>query len=303
MKIQCDVCGGASATVFCCADEAALCDGCDRRVHHANKLAGKHRRFSLIDSPSSSPPPPSGKADPLCDVCKERRGFVFCQEDRAILCRDCDDPIHSANDLTMRHNRFLLTGVRLSTAPITPSPSSSSPESNSRSPGDEKVVGNTNSKNSTANAKQDKNLAAEGSSISEYLTKVCPGWHVEDLLIDGDDIVVGGFSKEKELTAFQRADPDGSSGSLNSAGATEFPKWAPLVPQLPPLPSEIPAIRNGSAGTVTVSSQWTGPKELSPSYDIGERVGRERWSVDDAVTVPQISLAPSSKRTRTPVCR
>lgn len=120
---------------------------------------------------------------------------MFCQEDRAILCRDCDDPIHSANDLTMRHNRFLLTGVRLSTAPITPSPSSSSPESNSRSPGDEKVVGNTNSKNSTANAKQDKNLAAEGSSISEYLTKVCPGWHVEDLLIDGDDIVVGGFSK------------------------------------------------------------------------------------------------------------
>lgn len=244
MKIQCDVCGGAAAaTVFCCADEAALCDGCDRRVHHANKLAGKHRRFSLIDSPSSSPPPPSGKAGPLCDVCKvgepagggsrsfavrsrlnflifgsdpagmhaiqlvclisqERRGFVFCQEDRAILCRDCDDPIHSANDLTMKHNRFLLTGVRLSAAPIAPSPSSSSSESNSRSPGDEKVAGNTNSsKSSAANTKQDKNLApAEGSSISEYLTKVCPGWHVEDLLVDdGDDIVVGGFSTVHHL--------------------------------------------------------------------------------------------------------
>lgn len=118
---------------------------------------------------------------------------MFCQEDRAILCRDCDDPIHSANDLTMKHSRFLLTGVRLSAAPITPSSSSSS--SNSRSPGDEKVAGNTNSKSSTANAKQDKNLAVEGSSISEYLTKVCPGWHVEDLLIDGDDIVDGGFSK------------------------------------------------------------------------------------------------------------
>nr|CAD1821430.1 unnamed protein product [Ananas comosus var. bracteatus] len=234
MKIQCDVCGGAAATVFCCADEAALCDGCDRRVHHANKLAGKHRRFSLIDSPSSSPPrrpaKPTRSATCASLLSQERRGFVFCQEDRAILCRDCDDPIHSANDLTMRHNRFLLTGVRLSAAPITPSPSSSSSESNSRSLGDEKVLGNTNSKSSTANAKQDKNLAAEGSSISEYLTKVCPGWHVEDLLIDGDDIVVGGFSKEKELTAFQRADPDGSSGSLNSAGATEFPKWAPLVP-------------------------------------------------------------------------
>lgn len=109
--------------------------------------------------------------------------------------------------------------------------------------------------------------------------------------------------QEKELTAFQlRADLDGSSGSLNSAGATEFPKWAPLVPQLPPLPSEIPAIRNGGAGAVAVSSQWTGPKELSPSYGVEGRAGRERWSVDDAVTVPQIPLqAPSSKRTRTPV--
>ncbi|MCD7459087.1 hypothetical protein HAX54_040049 [Datura stramonium] len=46
MKIQCDVCNKKEASVFCVADEAALCDSCDHRVHHANKLAGKHQRFS-----------------------------------------------------------------------------------------------------------------------------------------------------------------------------------------------------------------------------------------------------------------
>ncbi|WVZ60097.1 hypothetical protein U9M48_010160 [Paspalum notatum var. saurae] len=71
MKVQCDVCAAEAASVFCCADEVALCDVCDRRVHRVNKLAGKHRRFSLLNlaPPSSSllgsaqqPQPP------LCDI-------------------------------------------------------------------------------------------------------------------------------------------------------------------------------------------------------------------------------------------
>ncbi|TKY75213.1 B-box zinc finger protein 21 [Spatholobus suberectus] len=106
MKIQCDVCNKHQASLFCTADEAALCDGCDHRVHHANKLASKHQRFSLV--------PPSAKHFPLCDVCQERRAFVFCQQDRAVLCKECDVPIHSANDLTKKHNRFLLTGIKFS---------------------------------------------------------------------------------------------------------------------------------------------------------------------------------------------
>lgn len=181
MKIQCDVCSKDEASVFCCADEAALCDACDRRVHHANKLARKHRRFSLSSAEQSQP---------LCDICKvnnylhfqysafiasedqfkwrqsrllqERRGFVFCQEDRAILCRDCDDPIHSANQLTMKHSRFLLTGARLSAAPS--SEKSINVEKSS-------VISSNNNESSS-------------SSISEYLTKTIPGYRVEDLLVD-----------------------------------------------------------------------------------------------------------------------
>ena len=70
MKIQCDVCNKDEASVFCTADEAALCDGCDHRVHHANKLASKHQRFSLIH-------PSSSKLSPLCDICQVFDSSVF----------------------------------------------------------------------------------------------------------------------------------------------------------------------------------------------------------------------------------
>lgn len=64
MKIWCDVCDKEEASVFCCADEAALCNGCDRHVHFANKLAGKHLRFPLTS--------PTFKDAPLCDICGVR---------------------------------------------------------------------------------------------------------------------------------------------------------------------------------------------------------------------------------------
>ncbi|KAG4146944.1 hypothetical protein ERO13_D05G191700v2 [Gossypium hirsutum] len=208
MKIQCDVCNKEEASVFCTADEAALCDACDHRVHHANKLASKHQRFSL-------PHPSSSKQIPLCDICQEKRAFLFCQQDRAILCRDCDVPIHAANEHTKKHNRFLLTGVKLSpTTAIYTSSSSSSvaslsnvghsvPEFKSQQSVKNSVSASTPILNSTSLAKSSSisttsaavtnnksggdNLLAsvEGgsaSSISEYLIETLPGWHVEDFL-------------------------------------------------------------------------------------------------------------------------
>ncbi|AQK45157.1 B-box zinc finger protein 20 isoform X3 [Zea mays] len=175
MKVQCDVCAAEAASVFCCADEAALCDACDDRVHRANKLAGKHRRFSLLHPCSSSAQKP-----PLCDICQERRGFLFCKEDRAILCRECDAPVHSANDMTRRHSRFLLTGVRLSSAPVDSADPSEGEEEeeqeNSSRPG--------NGESCSGGAGATTATASDGSSISEYLTKTLPGWHVEDFLVD-----------------------------------------------------------------------------------------------------------------------
>lgn len=104
MKIQCNVCEAAEATVLCCADEAALCWACDEKVHAANKLASKHQRVPLSTSSSQMP---------KCDICQESVGYFFCLEDRALLCRKCDVAIHTVNNLVSSHQRFLLTGVKV----------------------------------------------------------------------------------------------------------------------------------------------------------------------------------------------
>ncbi|XP_057788460.1 B-box zinc finger protein 20-like isoform X2 [Salvia miltiorrhiza] len=186
MKIQCDVCGKEAAAVFCTADEAALCQNCDNRVHNANKLASKHPRFSLLN--------PQLKESPRCDICQERQALLFCQEDRALLCRECDVPIHKANELTKKHNRFLLTGVKLSAAISSYQGATSSSGSQS---GIEfrTSVANANSNNANCSetssnpTRENESSLPTGeqasdstSSISEYLMETLPGWHVEDLM-------------------------------------------------------------------------------------------------------------------------
>nr|UTI93950.1 BBX transcription factor [Toona sinensis] len=120
MKIQCNVCEAAEATVLCCADEAALCWECDDKVHAANKLASKHQRVPLSSSSSQMP---------KCDICQETSGFFFCLQDRALLCRKCDVAIHTANTLVSAHQRFLLTGVKVGLESADPGVSSSSVKS------------------------------------------------------------------------------------------------------------------------------------------------------------------------------
>uniref|UniRef100_A0A0D9WDS0 B box-type domain-containing protein n=1 Tax=Leersia perrieri TaxID=77586 RepID=A0A0D9WDS0_9ORYZ len=150
MKVLCSACEAAEASVLCCADEAALCSRCDRDVHAANRLAGKHLRLPLLgpaaanssSSTAASPSPP-----PKCDICQvsawlflgcgfldlgldlgidfspaamaavvvlqECHAYFFCLEDRALLCRSCDVAVHTANAFVSAHRRFLLTGVRV----------------------------------------------------------------------------------------------------------------------------------------------------------------------------------------------
>lgn len=109
MKIQCDVCEKAPATLICCADEAALCAGCDVEVHAANKLASKHQRLLLESLPNKLP---------RCDICQEKPAFIFCVEDRALFCRDCDEPIHVPGSLSGDHQRYLATGIRVGLDPV-----------------------------------------------------------------------------------------------------------------------------------------------------------------------------------------
>lgn len=108
--------------MICCADEAALCARCDVEVHAANKLASKHQRLLLQQSLSNKLPP--------CDICQEKTAFIFCVEDRALFCRDCDEPIHSAGSLAANHQRFLATGIRVALS----SSSTQEPEKNQQEP-------------------------------------------------------------------------------------------------------------------------------------------------------------------------
>ncbi|KAJ4775303.1 B-box zinc finger family protein [Rhynchospora pubera] len=283
MKVQCDVCGHEEASIFCCADEAALCDACDHKVHRANKLAGKHRRFALVR-------PASGDDSPNCDVCQEKRGYIFCQEDRAILCKDCDEPIHSANELTSKHNRFLLVGARLSVQPLSSSSTNSPLSKESEEP--QAVAKDGNKKKELVKNNQEKaslvnghipvmkatpsvpmtTAACGGSSISEYLTKECPGWHVDDLFIDDAAAAVAAATM---------------TGNLEGSGF-DLPIW---VPQ----PTDF--ITTATETTLmNFQTPVMGPKVVGPAI----KSGRDCWS-DDLFTVPQISpreADPPSKRAR-----
>ncbi|KAF7810846.1 B-box zinc finger protein 20 isoform X1 [Senna tora] len=177
------------ASVFCAADEAALCHACDSTIHHANKLAGKHQRFSLHL--------PTSQDFPLCDICQEKRAYVFCKEDRAILCRECDLTIHSANEHTQKHNRFLLTGVKLSASSLDPSASSSSNYNNNNgSCGSNNTY--TNENLSCSNISDTEAVSVSTSSFSEYLIETIPGYCFEDLLIDASFPPPNGFCKNEE---------------------------------------------------------------------------------------------------------
>lgn len=70
MKIKCGGCDWEEAQVFCCADEAALCLRCDKKIHTANEFVSKHQRVSLSPTSSSSP-------RPKCDICQVRFSLVF----------------------------------------------------------------------------------------------------------------------------------------------------------------------------------------------------------------------------------
>lgn len=348
MKILCDVCGDGEASLFCCADEAVLCDACDRRVHHANKLAGKHRRFSLLR-------PDSPLLAPRCDVCQEKRAFLFCQEDRAILCKDCDASIHTANELTKKHSRFLLTGVKLSAEATTPavdadssggaatrvsSSSSSLPEESAASgpvaeDAKKKRVGqppppppataarHSDSCNSrsvisaekvpvvqgqgavdAAGSSDNCSSGTGGSSISDYLMKTLPGWHVEDLLdlpsyySSSIHTAAAASLSKTQLGSYDDFQPfleaDLEAGGFGAAG--NAPSWSvPQVPQVPPTPTTIVFDQGtGISGSnyLHQQSQLQYPNHQHPQH--------QRWNGDDAFAVPQIisQLPPSGKRAR-----
>ncbi|CAI9763762.1 unnamed protein product [Fraxinus pennsylvanica] len=324
MKIQCDVCDKDEASVFCMADEAALCAACDHRVHYANKLAGKHQRFSLLQ--------PSPKQFPVCDICQEKRAFLFCQQDRAILCRDCDIAIHKANEHTQKHNRFLLAGVKLSSTSALSSSSSTSTESSStivsdsvpniqsqtslnkpvsisvsssisetptnRPPFTAKTTTSVIGSDAGSPPPPDTNDKTGGniqiincstSSISEYLNTL-PGWHVEDFL---DCSSLGLFkTTENDVLSFLNADLESNQLSAFSRDNMGFG-----VPQAPHPSYYPPQIQSYSTSNMAFGA----PDGLKESKEISNiKSSREGSREDNSFAVPQINPSTAaSNRSRT----
>uniref|UniRef100_A0A7N0R9L8 B box-type domain-containing protein n=1 Tax=Kalanchoe fedtschenkoi TaxID=63787 RepID=A0A7N0R9L8_KALFE len=298
MKIQCDVCSSREASVFCSADEAALCSSCDHRVHHANKLASKHQRFSLVN--------PDKNDAPVCDICQEKRAFLFCQQDRAVLCKDCDFSIHSANEHTQKHSRFLLTGVKLSAyvsssaAAKTTASETSLTVSCDLVPDFKSQPLNKKSNSVSNQTLNPQSLAAEriaspsssggGESvtlrndvgISEYLIEMLPGWHVEDFL-DSTSALYGFSKGDDSMPTFNNT--NFQTSDLSSVPLQNAANWVPQAPQPPKQASHFAA------------SHLTG----NISFKDATNTKASRRLADEGFAVPQISpqlTNTSSKRSR-----
>ncbi|CAN7123356.1 unnamed protein product [Brassica rapa subsp. narinosa] len=290
MKIRCDVCDKEEALVFCTADEASLCGGCDHRVHHANKLASKHLRFSLLN------PSPSNNSSPICDICQEKKALLFCQEDRAILCKDCDSSIHSANEHVKKHDRFLLTGVKLSATSSVYKPTSESFSSSQDcyvpGPHSSKKPLSASQSNSSKIQLTSKivgdatvNQLGSTSTISEYLMDTLPGWHVEDFL--DSSLPPFGFSKS--------GGDDGVSLQSKNMGI-----WVPQIPQT--LPSSYTNKYFSQDNNKETSPEV---QMYAPIQNMKQQGQNKRWYDDGGFTVPQITTSsshptplPSNKRSR-----
>lgn len=51
-------------------------------------------------------------------ILQEKAAFIFCVEDRALFCRDCDEPIHLPGSLSGNHQRLLATGIQVALSSI-----------------------------------------------------------------------------------------------------------------------------------------------------------------------------------------
>ncbi|KAG6514772.1 zinc finger protein HD1-like [Zingiber officinale] len=95
MGRACDACRTAPSAVYCRADAAFLCGGCDARVHGANRVASRHERVWV------------------CEACEVAPAALACRADAAALCVACDAEVHSANPLARRHQRVPILPIPL----------------------------------------------------------------------------------------------------------------------------------------------------------------------------------------------
>mmetsp|Transcript_8364 Transcript_8364/g.11285 ORF Transcript_8364/g.11285 Transcript_8364/m.11285 type:complete len:274 (-) Transcript_8364:154-975(-) len=106
MQVLCSECKMAVASILCADEDSVLCLRCDDRANASNFENSNQRIRVQLHSEGIS-------RQPKCDICQNENAFVFCRDDRAVLCRRCDMSIHAPNTLAEKHDRFLLTGIKV----------------------------------------------------------------------------------------------------------------------------------------------------------------------------------------------
>ncbi|GAU15248.1 hypothetical protein TSUD_03150, partial [Trifolium subterraneum] len=218
-------------------------------------------------------------------VTTERRAFVLCKQDRAILCKDCDSSIHSVNELTEKHDRFFLTGIKLSTTNSSSSSSSTTTSTKPSSPISisKSILVPSSSSSSLidkSTAPSPKSVEDGGSTISQYLIETLPGWQVDDFL-DSSSVPF----------AFSKGDESFEENLDSFFPNTNLGIW---VPQAPP-----PSLYTSSQ--IMMGQSETTTKKGSNNNNNKNNMNKSRLRNDgnnNIFTVPQISPVYNPKRTR-----
>lgn len=167
---------------------------------------------------------------------QERRALVFCQQDRAILCRECDISIHETNEHTQKHNRFLLTGVKLSSTCFSYQTSSSSNGCDIDAPMDVKT-GSSNASCSKRPKMAAKDQQISTSHSAEKATPPSTSNHLVDQ--DGQALSDGGSFSTSSISEYLETLPgwcveeflDPSAAAAAAAAANRFCKVCSTLPQ------------------------------------------------------------------------
>jgi hypothetical protein len=249
--------------------------------------------------------------------------LVFCVEDRAILCADCDEPVHSANELTAKHSRFLLVGAKLSAEPVDqeiPSPDASSDDHDDSSASVTEVDNSAVLEANHGNGGGEVGAGHDSSSISDYLTNICPGWRVEDILLD--DAAFAAAAAVSLYTPFfplfYFCPPDHGMGKTDRGNLWDWQKQKGRDEQVPFLDADLFDVvaggRQGKRGAAwaphvpqTPAPPAWGFEEVpfsmvAPATAKAKQGHARDWyhsdSDSDVFAVPEISPPPSAKRAR-----
>eukprot|EP00252_Welwitschia_mirabilis_P020938 TRINITY_DN5241_c0_g1_i2.p1 TRINITY_DN5241_c0_g1~~TRINITY_DN5241_c0_g1_i2.p1 ORF type:complete len:213 (-),score=46.35 TRINITY_DN5241_c0_g1_i2:355-993(-) len=158
---------------------------------------------------------------------QEKRGYFFCLQDRALLCRQCDYSVHSINALVAAHQRYLMTGVRVGLEPshdVLPAPSASQSQKSSSSAEDLQMQKISVNKKVYANA--------------ENVLESLPEWRMDDFLNISDFDNSCGFYDLSSSKADNASVGEEWSAALNSATEDEVAEnYLALVPEIPSPPT------------------------------------------------------------------